>query len=140
MTAIVCVEERGGILFLKRRVSRDSEVYRDIADSFDKILLTKYSLPLFDGLKLDTEVCPSPLSDERKGDVCFIEDGSIKKNIKKITRLIIYKWNRTYPSDVRLGFEPSDEGFSLISTLDIVGNSHEKITKEIYSKNHGDTK
>ena len=84
MTAIVCVEDRGGILFLNRRVSRDSEVYRDIADSFGKILLTKYSLPLFDGLKLDTGVCPSPLSDGNDGDVCFIEDGTIKNNLRKI--------------------------------------------------------
>ena len=132
MTAIVCIEDRGGILFLKRRVSRDAEVVRDVARDFRKILLTKYSLPLFDDVKIDTGVCISPLSEGNGGDVCFIEDGSIKDHLEKISRLIIYKWNRTYPSDVKLGFEPSAADFKLVSSREFIGNSHERITKEVY--------
>lgn len=132
MTAIVCIEDRGGILFSKRRVSRDAEVVRDVARDHQRILLTKYSLPLFDTEKLDTGVCLSPLSEGKSGDVCFIEDGSIKDNLARISRLIVYKWNRTYPSDVKLGFEPLSAGFTLISSSELVGKSHEKITKEVY--------
>lgn len=134
MTAIVCIEDRGGILFLKRRLSSDKEVSRDIAESYDKILLTEYSLPLFESVKIDTGVCVSPLSEGERGDVCFIEDGAIKENLDKISRLVIYRWNRRYPSDVKLGFEPTKAGFSLVSTVDFVGHSHEKITKEMYEK------
>lgn len=134
MTAIVCIEDRCGILFLKRRVSRDAYVYDDIAKDHEKILLTSYSLPLFEGRKLDTGVCLSPLSEGKRGDVCFIESGEIKDNLDRISRLIIYRWNRKYPSDVKLGFEPEDEGFSLKASSDFKGNAHDKITKEIYER------
>ena len=134
MTAIVCIEDRGGILFLRRRVSRDVEIARDSARDYEKILLTKYSLPLFDAVNLDTGVCISPLTEGNGGDVCFIEDGSVKENLDKISRLIIYKWNRTYPSDIKLGFEPSAVGFKLVFSREFVGNSHEKITKEVYER------
>lgn len=134
MTAIVCIEDRGGILFLGRRVSRDVEVARDIARDFRKILLSGYSLPLFDGVKIDTGVCVSPLLEGRAGDAAFIEDASIKDNLGKISRLIIYKWNRTYPSDTKLGVLPEDEGFRLVSSCEFVGNSHKTITKEVYER------
>lgn len=132
MTAIVCIEDRGGILFNSRRVGRDYEVRRDIAADFDKVYMTEYSRSLFSDVELDAEVRTSPLSEGARGDVCFIESGEIKDNIEKISRIIIYRWNRRYPSDVKLGFEPADAGFCLVSTRDFVGQAHERITKEIY--------
>ena len=134
MTAIVCVEDRGGILFLKRRVSRDREVYRDIAGDYKKVYMTSYSLPLFDGVKINTGVRLLPISEGERGEVCFVESGEIADNIHKISRLVIYRWNRTYPSDVKLGFEPEEMGFKRVSTTELVGYSHEKITKDIYEK------
>ena len=134
MTAIVCIEDRGGILFLKRRVGRDTYVYDDIERDHSKILLTSYSLPLFEGRKLDTGVCVSPLSSGKAGDVCFIENGEIKEHLDKISRLIIYHWNRKYPSDVKLGFLPTEVGFNLASVTEFVGHAHDKITKEVYTK------
>ena len=134
MTAIVCVEDRGGILFLKRRVSRDREVYRDIAENYIKVYMTSYSLPLFDGVKINTGVRLLPISEGERGEVCFVESGEIADNIHKISRLVIYRWNRTYPSDVKLGFDPENLGFKRVSTTELVGYSHEKITKDIYEK------
>lgn len=134
MTAIVCIEDRGGILFLKRRVSRDREVYRDIAENYIKVYMTSYSLPLFDGVKINTGVRLLPISEGERGEVCFVESGEIADNIHKISRLVIYRWNRTYPSDVKLGFEPEEMGFKRVSTTELVGYSHEKITKDIYEK------
>lgn len=134
MTAIVCVEDRGGILFLKRRVSRDREVYRDIAENYDKIYMTSYSLPLFDGVKIEAGIRLSPISEGQHGDVCFVESGEIADRIHRISRLVIYRWNSRYPSDVKLGFEPEDMGFSHLSTTEFAGYSHEKITKDIYEK------
>lgn len=132
MTAIVCIEDRGGILFNSRRVGRDYEVRRDIAADFDKVYMTEYSRSLFSDVELDAEVRTSPLSEGARGDVCFIESGEIKDNIEKISRIILYRWNRRYPSDVRIGFEPADAGFRLVSTMDFAGQAHERITKEIY--------
>ena len=134
MTAIVCVEDRGGILFLKRRVSRDREVYRDIAENYSQVYMTSCSLPLFDGVKINTGVRFLPISEGERGEVCFVESGEIADNIYKISRLVIYRWNRTYPSDVKLGFDPEEMGFKRVSTAELVGYSHEKITKDIYEK------
>ena len=134
MTAIVCIEDRGGILFLKRRVSRDREVYRDIAESYDKVYMTSYSLPLFNEVKIDAIIRRAPITEGERSDVCFIESGEIADNLHKISKLIIYRWNRTYPFDVRIGFEPDAAGFRLVSTDEFVGYSHEKITKDIYEK------
>ena len=58
----------------------------------------------------------------------------IADNLHKISRLIIYRWTRTYPFDVGIGFEPDEAGFRLVSTDEFVGYSHEKITKDIYEK------
>lgn len=132
MTAIVCIEDRGGILFNSRRVGRDYEVRRDIAKDFDKVYMTEYSRSLFSDVEIDVTVRSSPLSEGVRGDVCFIESGEIKDNLASISRIILYRWNRRYPSDVKLGFEPADAGFRLVSTVDLVGQAHERITKEIY--------
>ena len=132
MTAIVCIEDRGGILFNSRRVGRDYEVRRDIARDFDKVYMTEYSRSLFSDVELDAAVRVSPLSEGVRGDVCFIESGEIKDNLENISRIVLYRWNRRYPSDVKLGFEPADAGFRLVSTTDFVGQAHERITKEVY--------
>ena len=50
----------------------------------------------------------------------------------KIEKLIVFKWNREYPSDFSLDIDLSQ--WSLISTTDFKGNSHEKITMEVYKK------
>ena len=134
MTAIVCIEDRGGILFLNRRVGRDAFVSRDIASDHNSVLMTEYSRPLFDGLDIDTVISKSPLSAAGDSDVCFIESGDIKDNLDRISRLIVYNWNRRYPSDVKLGFSPGDVGYRLVASSEFVGNAHEKITKEIYEK------
>ena len=134
MTVIVCIDDRGGILFNKRRVGRDVFLCDDIARDHEKILLTGYSLPLFEGRRVSTVVCDSPISRAKQGDVCFIESGEIKDNLDRISRIILYRWNRRYPSDVRLGFEPSEAGFTLEATSEFVGKAHDRITKEIYRR------
>lgn len=134
MTAIVCIDDRGGILFLGRRNGRDREVYRDIARSFSRILLTEYSRELFSDIDIETVVTQSPLASASGDDVCFIESSEITGAADKISRLIIYKWNRKYPSDTRLGFLPTEVGFSLVATEEFVGKAHDKITKEIYER------
>ena len=134
MTAIVCIEERGGILFLKRRVGRDAFVCRDIAADHESLIMTEYSRSLFLELDVDIKLSDSPLKSAGGGEVCFIESGEIKENLKKISRLIVYNWNRKYPSDVKLGFVPTEVGYRLVSSTEFAGKAHEKITKEIYER------
>ena len=48
MVIVVCMEERRGMLFNKRRVSRDTVVYQDLLNSCpQKLWMNRYSSPLF---------------------------------------------------------------------------------------------
>lgn len=158
MIVIVCVDDEFGMLFNQRRQSRDCVLTEDILKTVGdkRLLIDEFSKMLFlcdsadgdgaghtdgsfpDGSKsLDENVCKNIvvsenlLSDAADGDFCFVEDKEIKPYIQKIEQLIIYKWNRSYPSDFKLDVSLL-EGFHLKSATDFKGNSHEKITKEVY--------
>ena len=64
-------------------------------------------------------------------DFCFIENASVAAYKEKITRLIVYKWNRDYPADFFFDIDYA-KNFRLVSTVDFEGTSHDRITKEIY--------
>ena len=134
MTVVVCVDDRGGMTFNKRRVSRDRTVYADIAaDLGGKALcLSEYSLPLFSELDASVRVNEEPLLAGDGESVCFVENKAILPYLGKINKIVIYRWNRHYPSDMTLDIEPLSAGFKLLETLDLAGYSHEKITKEVY--------
>ena len=55
-------------------------------------------------------------------------------NVYKIEELIIFKWNRRYPSDLTLDFNPSEHNMVLVKSEDFKGTSHEKITMEVWTK------
>ena len=66
------------------------------------------------------------------GDACFVENRPLAKYVDKIEELIIYRWNRVYPFDVGFDIDIAKTSLKLCETEELVGNSHEKITKEIY--------
>lgn len=158
MIVIVCVDDEFGMLFNQRRQSRDCVLTEDILKTVGdkRLLIDEFSKTLFlrdlahgngtaqtdssfsgDSMPLDGSACKNLvvsknlLSDAADGDFCFVEDKEIKPYMKKIEQLIIYKWNRSYPSDFKLDVSLL-EGFHLKSITDFKGNSHEKITKEVY--------
>ena len=59
---------------------------------------------------------------------------SINNYIEKIDNIIIYKWNRIYPSDLYFDIDIKNGQWKLIETEEFQGSSHEKITKEIYRR------
>ena len=67
-------------------------------------------------------------------DVCFAEDCSVAHYEQWIDKIILYKWNRTYPADHHFDIPLADHGWRMVSTEDFVGNSHDKITEEVYMK------
>lgn len=127
MNLIVCIANNNGIMFNKRRVSKDAlliERLKGITKE-NKIYVSEYSKPLFDGF--DNLV----LSNENltNNDFYFLENEGYNGNIDKI---IIYKWNRDYPADKYFDIDLSS--YELISTQDFQGSSHDLITEEIYIK------
>ena len=133
MRLIVCLDDRGGMMFGGRRQSQDRGLRARIMEMTRgaRLFMSEYSAKQFadcEGMIVD--------NDYRRragaGDTCFLEDGEI--SLVGVTELVIYRWNRHYPSDKKFLCVPEECGFSKVSTADFAGSSHEKITEEIYQK------
>lgn len=134
MIVILCLDDKGGMMFHERRQSRDRVVVEDIVNMCQngKLFMNEYSYNLFNHLNLDNVVISSTFLEEaEEGCFCFVENRKLLPFTKKIEKLIIYHWNRTYPGDFYLDIDFST-GWRLIEESEMVGNSHEKIVKEIY--------
>lgn len=73
------------------------------------------------------------LEHAEKGDFCFAEDVASVRDIQpQLEALYIYRWNRSYPFDLSFKDSMEELHLHLVSTADLVGSSHEKITEEIW--------
>lgn len=134
MNIIVCLDDKKGMLFNKRRQSRDRMVIEDMIASYpgERIHMNSYSKSLFLKYPEQIEVEEDFLKHLSEDEVGFVENLSLKPYEKNIKSLIIYKWNRDYPADRYLDI-PLEE-WELTSTVEFAGYSHEQITKETYSR------
>ena len=134
MKVIVCLDERLGMMFNNRRQSRDSVLISDVVSDLngEKLYISPYSEKLFDGLDVKLKIKDEPLKAAKRGSVCFIENCSLAEYKKEIDEVVIYRWNRHYPGDFY--FDLNMEGYALKSVTEFAGSSHEKITKEVYTK------
>lgn len=136
MTVAVCISDGGGMMFNKRRQSRDRVVTEDVlARSGDrKIITSDYSSKLFSENPDRITPVDDPLAEAEDGDFVFVEDRSLLEHKNKIKEIYIYKWNKKYPFDKRLDFSPEGEGMHLAEVVEFEGNSHEKITRELWKR------
>lgn len=134
MTAVVCVENRGGMLFYGRRVSRDRVMIADLLEFAGDAPLrcAPFSAGLFANARERVRISADFLDAAGAGDVCFVEDAALGPHMDAVERLVIYRWNRDYPSDVGLDVQPEEYGLSLAESRDFAGSSHENITREVY--------
>lgn len=130
MTVYLCLDDRGGLLFNGRRLSRDAVQLADMAaegpltvDAFSEKLLASAGIPC----ALAEETLPADCR-------FFLENREPASVLPLAEKVVIYRWNRQYPSDVRWEGTPADYGFSLTETSEFPGKSHERITKEVYVK------
>lgn len=134
MKIIICIDDNQGMLFNKRRQSRDAKVLEDIANLTKELWISPFSEKLFEGMSsavcVDAKISNMFLDKAGVGEYCFVEDEKLLPYINDIEQLIIYKWNRKYPSDFKLDLNLDE--WKLIEAVDFVGKSHEKITREIY--------
>ena len=131
MVLIVCLDLNNGIYFNNRRQSRDREVIKDIAfiTKNNNLIMTEYSHKLFENECENIVITDDFKGEYLENDFCFVENEDVQlENIKKI---IVYRWDKVYPSDYCLNLE----GYHLTSTLEFKGYSHEKIVKEVYLRN-----
>lgn len=129
MKIIVCVDDNMGMLFNKRRQSRDIKVLEDISNMTKELWIHSFSEQLFaeyDGkIKVDDDF----LIKAQKEEFCFVENQELISYSNSIEQIILYCWNRKYPSDFKLDLDLSN--WKIRETIEFAGNSHEKITKTI---------
>lgn len=131
MNIIICLDDKNGIQFNKRRQSRDS-VLCDRILSITKgraLWMSQYSAKMF--LSANVNVDTEFLNLVKDGDYCFVENDDFMRYLDKLEKVIVYRWNRVYPSDKKVATDFLNEK-QLTSSIDFKGSSHERITEEIY--------
>ena len=134
MQLIVCLDDRDGMLFNRRRQSKDKAVCADILEltAGSKLWMNSYSAGQFDPEEKNIIADEVFLEKAGEQDYCFAENADISAYADKVGRVIVYRWNREYPADVRFPTEMFCCRWRLESRDDFTGNSHECITREIY--------
>ena len=67
-----------------------------------------------------------------EGDICFVENQSLKGTEGRIEKLIVFGWNRAYPFDLKLDLDLNQ--MEKTAEEEFAGYSHEKITRLQYRK------
>ena len=134
MTVYLCLDEKNGMLFHNRRQSRDRVVRADILRECagHTLWMDAYSGGQFAPDDPAITVAEDCLGRAGEEDGCFVERQALAPWVEKISRLVVYRWNRAYPSDIRLDLPL--ENWKLLSREEVPGYSHETITKEVYCK------
>ena len=138
MIAIVCLEERKGMQFGGRHVSRDRVVTEKICELCEgkTLWMDPASEKLFAEQEESGNVMIQAAEDFLKqageGEYCFVENTGLQAVEEKMEQIVVFWWNRHYPSDRKLDLELSK--WNKVSEEEFAGYSHEKITKEVYEK------
>lgn len=135
MIVIVCLDDKKGMMFNRRRQSRDQAVTERIQKicAGKKLWMNPYSYKLYGSPEgMDIEVENDFLSLAGSGEFCLAESDRLMPFIEKIEQIIVYWWNRMYPADVYLDLDLSQ--WERKERNEFQGTSHEMITEEIYER------
>lgn len=127
MTLYICLDDKNGLRFNNRRLSRDSALLEDLRSRISGPLLIEACSE-----KLIQEADIPYVLPPETGEDFFAEEVPSEEMLENTRKLVIYRWNRHYPSDVRWEPDLLQLGFVLTETADFPGTSHEKITREVY--------
>ncbi len=133
MNLILCLDDRNGISFNGRRQSADRVVAKHILDYVGqrRLWVRPKSQSFFPGAETHITVDPDCFRKAGLEDFCFGEDETCLAYLLEARSIIVYRWNRIYPADVRF-----PEGELLrrrrLCAAEFSGSSHDRITQEIY--------
>ena len=134
MKLILFLDERGGMLFNRRRQSQDRKAREYILSmtAGARLLMNPYSAKQFKEGG-DITVTETPAHDAGREDFVLIENLPVP--LADADEVILILWNTLYPSDI--SFDTSSlkkEGFTLEKSEEFAGYSHERITVEFYRR------
>lgn len=139
MIVMAVVDDNNGMMFHGRRQSKD-RVLRErmlaLAEG-EKLWMNAYSCQQFsdgDAVKACEKICVDEefLKKAGQGDYCFAENVSIASQEDSIEKIILFRWNRKYPSDFKLDIDLDSSLWKLEEVREFSGSSHERITEEVY--------
>lgn len=132
MYIILCIDDRAGLEFFGKRQSADTCVAEDILRLTEghTLWVRPCTAELFPAGTV--QVSGEPLKKADPGDYCFLEAAPFPRLPAGAEGLVLYRWNRHYPSTSRLPISVL-ENASLTETREFPGHSHDMITVERYS-------
>lgn len=135
MKLILCVDDKGGMAFHGRRQSMDRLLRADVLAMVGEapIWMTPYSAKQFDPAPVNLHPAEDFLDQAGAGEYCFAEFPPMTPWLDRVERLVVYRWNRVYPADAHLDFDPAAR-FNLDSMVEFPGSSHKILTKEVYTR------
>ena len=136
MHLIVCLDDRNGMAFNRRRQSMDRQLQAHMLNfvSGKQLWMNPYSASQFAQLPDSVQVDENFLENCPKDAYCFIELGHFEEYLPSAEQIVVYRWNRTYPADLRFPESALMERRCVLRE-DFAGYSHETLTLEVYS--HG---
>ena len=132
MILISWVENALGLRFNHRRCSRDRAVCGRILErAGNELWLAESSAGLFREFPEAALHIVSDMSQVPEGGYCFWEMPAPEAEPE---RLLLYFWNRDYPSDEKFVFPGGEERWRLTEETDFEGFSHPQITERLYER------
>ena len=135
MHILVCLDNRNGMLFAGRRQSMDSAVRGRILQlaGENRLWMNAYTAKQFPELPGNVCVDDAFMCKAGQGDYCFVENTDVCPFLDGVEHLVLYRWNRDYPSDVKFPMHLFGDKWMCKSKIDFAGTSHDVITEEIYT-------
>lgn len=135
MKIIVCLDDRDGMSFFGRRQSQD-RVLREqllLLTAGEALWMNGYSARQFTEQTNRIVVDTDYLRNAPENAWCFVETDDIGPFLDRLSRVVIYRWNRHYPSDRVFPIGELENKWVLESSREFPGSSHDVITEEVYS-------
>jgi len=135
MIIISCVDDDMGMMFNHRRQSQDRVLRERVLEATKgkKLWINHYSAKQFsENNTPQINVDDNFMSEAGDGEYCFVENCDVTPYLRWVEKIILYRWNRRYPSDQTFPINLSVGGWKLVHTEEFSGSSHERITEEIY--------
>lgn len=135
MKVIIFLDDKNGMMFNKRRQSRDQAAADEICMlcQGNVLWMNDYSYLAYGNLEgVEIKCCRDFMRKADTGEYALAETEDLKMFEENIEELLVFRWNRIYPSDKKLELDLS--GWQCTEKKEFPGNSHEKITLEKYIK------
>lgn len=131
MITIVCIDDNKGMMFNKRRQSRDRILNEWILNFAGErsLYMFEYSKEIINADGINYVDNASVITEE---NAVFFNECEDPGSMNNVDELVVCRWNRAYPSDVK--FTLKEEDFEIELITEIKGSSHDCITIESWKR------